>query len=308
MDKLSSEVLIHIGFHKTGTTWLQNLFFHKHPQFFYPYYGKNYITTKLFVEPDSFEFSPEVTKQALENDITKANSTGRILVISNERLCGRPNTGGRDKKELADRIKSVFPEAKVLIFIRNQFDMIVSTYGQYVKAGGPCSIERYLNGFQKFPSFTFSHFKYCRLIKYYYELFGKENVAIYLYEDFKCNKQNVLNNLCDFMGIDKMDVSEIGNIVVNPSLSKTSLFFMRNLNKIFVRYGLNPCPLLPIRGAKRVEKYLFKRIDKLLPGFLKNQSLLNDKWRQFISEYYKESNRELEKMLGISLKEKGYFV
>ena len=57
-------------------------------------------------------------------------------MVSFPRLSGHPYSGGYDSRMIADRVAEVFPEARILIVIREQRSMIVSTYKQYVNAGG----------------------------------------------------------------------------------------------------------------------------------------------------------------------------
>ena len=52
----------------------------------------------------------------------------KVPVISHERLSGYPHSGGHDSKEIAHRLAAVFPNAKVVIVIREQKSMILSNY------------------------------------------------------------------------------------------------------------------------------------------------------------------------------------
>ena len=61
---------------------------------------------------------------------------GLSPVVSFERFSGNPFSGGYDSKEIADRLVQVFPDARVLVVVREQRSMIVSTYKQYVREGG----------------------------------------------------------------------------------------------------------------------------------------------------------------------------
>ena len=61
---------------------------------------------------------------------------GLSPVVSFERFSGNPFSGGYDSKEIADRLVRVFPDARVLVIVREQRSMIVSTYKKYVREGG----------------------------------------------------------------------------------------------------------------------------------------------------------------------------
>ena len=70
-----------------------------------------------------------------------SNKTGLIPIYSNERLSGGPHTGGSDSAEIARRIKICAPSSKIIIIIREQEDMILSSYSQYIRAVGSASLK-----------------------------------------------------------------------------------------------------------------------------------------------------------------------
>jgi len=49
-----------------------------------------------------------------------------VPVLSAERLSGNPDSGGYDSVHVAEYLAATFPEARVLIVIREQADMLVS--------------------------------------------------------------------------------------------------------------------------------------------------------------------------------------
>jgi hypothetical protein len=63
---------------------------------------------------------------------------GLIPMVSSERLSGNPHSGGYDSAVLAERLHQVFPGARVLVMIREQRSMILSSWAQYVRVGGAC--------------------------------------------------------------------------------------------------------------------------------------------------------------------------
>ena len=120
--------LIHIGFHKTGTTWLQNKLFFSGNEFFEPLSintsGPSTLAEKLYQDNEGYLLSPfdlneQVIKSELESIIKGKKRLGdKIPVLSHERLSGNPHVGGFDSKIIAKRIKNIFPEAKIFIVIR----------------------------------------------------------------------------------------------------------------------------------------------------------------------------------------------
>lgn len=92
---MKGDIIIHIGLHKTGTSFLQRVIFPKLD-------GVYYIRTNK-----AFEI---LSIRAIENKIT---------LLSHEILSGKPGSIGRKdfRFELADSLKKLFPNAKIIIGI-----------------------------------------------------------------------------------------------------------------------------------------------------------------------------------------------
>ena len=69
---------------------------------------------------------------------------GFIPVLSHERLAGNFMSGCWDNDILAKRLSLLFPEAKILLCIREQRSILYSIYQQYVKEGGGGNIQTFL--------------------------------------------------------------------------------------------------------------------------------------------------------------------
>ena len=173
----SRNVLLHVGYHKTGTTWLQRFLFNNNEYgFASPMSIKDMM--ELIIFPNSLDFSVDDCRAEIDQRLATIQSPDLTSVFSTERFSGHPHSGGYDSRLLADRLKALFPEARVLICIREQKKMILACYNQYIKKGGAISASAYLRVFdrKRVPLFDFRHFMYHRLIRYYQEIFGKENV------------------------------------------------------------------------------------------------------------------------------------
>lgn len=66
----------------------------------------------------------------------RAAESDSTPVLSAERLSGNPHSGGYDSLQTAKRLHRLFPQAKVLVVVREQTEEILSCYNQYVRAGG----------------------------------------------------------------------------------------------------------------------------------------------------------------------------
>ena len=174
------KTIIHIGMHKTGTTWFQNEFYPKVTD--YVFINPKKIV-KCLVNPNPFFFDPAVARKRL--NISKKKS-----ILCEEELSGSIMTGGLNgflTYEMVHRLNATFPNATIVIFLRNQFDMVASIYRQYVKAGGNYSLNSFLyrRDYPDYrgPLFSFNHLDYYNLVTHYQKFFS--TVKVFLFEDFK---------------------------------------------------------------------------------------------------------------------------
>lgn len=118
-----SDIIFHIGLHKTGTTFLQNEYFPKLP-----------LTYLSGSEP---------FYKILE--IIKAND--KKILLSEENFSGQLFSGRKDQQffDTISSIKSAFPEAKIIIGFRNHIEFIVSSYKQMLHEGGIFSFNDFYN-------------------------------------------------------------------------------------------------------------------------------------------------------------------
>lgn len=297
--------LIHIGYHKTATSWLQKNIFVDHPQIIMPFSYMEIVENIVF--PNSLDFLADETQKFFSLGMPESENTDKFSVLSAERLCGNPHSGGYDSKEIADRISTIFPTAKILIVVRNQVDMIASTYKQYIMADGVATIEEYLEGAnpERYPSFNYKHFSYDRLVKYYISLFGSENVQVMFFEDFCTDPKTFSNNLLAFMGTSaEIEYEYDFKKIANRSLSDSSYRALRISNKFTKNPEMLNFPLFSIPG-----RVMFRRMAN---GFDKvfrlnnSKNYYKNKTREIIGDYYSESNKQLSIITGIDLSTKGY--
>jgi len=178
--------LLHVGYPKTATKWLQNELFPKVKDAIFV--DHNFVKSTI-IKPNTLFFQNNVFDN-LKNE-------GKRIIISEENLLGSIQDGGMQllhTKEMALRLQNLFPEANVIIFIRNQVSLIASAYLQYIKMGGNYSVQKYL--FDKSYSFTsnrklfsFDFFRFDEVIRFYQQTFGTEKVHVHLYEEFEENPE-----------------------------------------------------------------------------------------------------------------------
>ncbi len=287
---MTKKTLIHIGYHKTGTTWLQKHLFANENLGFKRYFSKADIRDHL-VMPNALDFDSNAVTELYQSKLDEQNL---VSVVSSERLSGHPHSGGYDSKELAERLQASFPEAKILIVTREPVSAILSCYQQYVKFGGTCALKDYLvpstRNLPVIPLFRFKHFDYGRLISYYQDLFGKENVLVLKFEDFRAEPLSFCNAITGFMDLKKIEPGLLPfSQVTNRKLSAFSSTMVRQVNKLFNKTRLNPACMNFNIGANLLIK-LFMFLDNFIPKSIhKNHDAESKK---LICELLEKQNQE----------------
>ncbi|MBT6843286.1 MAG: hypothetical protein HOA17_05750 [Candidatus Melainabacteria bacterium] len=295
----SKSPLIHIGYHKTASSWLQANLFDDYG--FEKYFSQSEIMKRI-VLPNALDFNADELR-AYYDSVVGADD---VSVISNERLSGNPHSGGYDSKEIADRLYASFPEAKVLIVIREQVSAILSSYIQYIRVGGPCSIDDYLNppkrSLSVLPLFDFEHFNYLRLVRYYYELFGPERVLVLPFEKFKESPVDFCSKVTSFVDLPEPQLADVK--VANKRISTLSSMFLRQSNKLFAKSRLNPAAFgkkqnrLMTGSGEGGSYQKILAMDALIPKSV--HKFFDKRLREIIEakvgDRYKEANEELTEL------------
>lgn len=294
------EPIIHIGYPKTGTTWFQRVYF---PYVQNATYVSRRETVEAFVRPNSLEFNSNVVR-----DTYKKLYSGK-LIFSLEGLSGTTHNFGLNgylTKEHAIRLKDTFPEAKIILFIRSQFDMIASAYMQYIKGGGTQSLKKYIyhknfRNINCLTMFSFKHYEYHNIIELYHKLFGKENVHVFLYEDFSENNKSFLVNFSDVFGF-QINLDNINYTKVNRSYRWFIRYIALVTNRFTEKKMLNKYYILHIprwfEFSKRVLNYM--NHFKIFGKYLTSRDILKEKYYNYINEYYKHSNHILVKKYNLT--------
>ena len=300
--------LLHIGYHKTGTTLLQRRVFPDAEAGFCFVAGVDALQP-AFVDANPFDFDPEAAREAFEPGIREAQAQALVPVLSYERLSGGPHSGGYDSKTIADRLITTFPDARVLMVVREQTSMLISLYKVYVRMGGVASFEQYINppphSAARAPLFRFDYLEYHRLVGYYQGLFGAENVLVLPYELLERRPRAFVRSIGEFV---EAPAARAKLKQVNTSPSALTLSIKRHANKWLVRSPLNVAPVLPIHLPNEPLKRLTSRADRKLPEALRIAG--DRRWRRLaehhVGDRYAESNTLTTKLTNLELRTFGY--
>ena len=197
IDRFSENIVLHVGYAKTATTFLQRKIFRKIDG----YLSLEHIPAKDFYEPiiysDSSVYSKEDALKQLDIYLKsqKHRNLNNLdgLILSNERFQLLANDVGL----VAMRLKDLFPNAKVIISLREQFDLLFSYFlfkGYVSNFDGLSARHRRMNEYVEINEFIQeglrskeNHFikrlDFFAFYRTYLNLFGENKVHLLFYED-----------------------------------------------------------------------------------------------------------------------------
>ena len=286
--------LLHIGYPKTATTWFQLQFY---PNVANKEVVPREIIQDILLKPSAFEFYQK-------NDFDEIrNFKDKPAIICDELLVGGMHIGDINdliQKEIATRIHYLFKECNIIIFLRNQLDMLVSGYTEYVKAGGTFNIKKYLSRksdyhyFNNYFAFSDSFLMYDKLIDFYTHLFGKDKVYIFLYEDFKNDPFVFLSRYKETFNLE-VDLDTLNIEPVNPSYSKRLLMLKRVSNHFTRRSILLKHYFVNIPYWYKYSNLLFAKLSAHHSAQYDPKKFLGETLYNYYYNRFKESNKNLIK-------------
>jgi hypothetical protein len=306
------QVLIHIGYHKTGTSFLQDYVFDNTALGF-----KTALTSaqvaKTLINPHPFVFDAQAAQAEVYPLLCAIAEQQFHPVITREGLSGRLFYGGTESFEYLRRLYDVLPNARILIVIREQDSILLSTYNQFLRRGGRESLRSFLQNRDDVVRFDRIQFAYHHLIGAYQQRFGHDAVLVLPFESFRKAPADFVTRIITFSGC-QPNAEAIAALPfqkrVNPSMPASMMEIKRWMNRVAARPNIvNPYPMI------RYSKYASNRINALLssPG-QRFPARWNDAIkerqqrviRQQIGDYYAESNAQTAALTGLDLAGYGY--
>lgn len=250
-------LLIHPGFHKTATTWLQNELFTDIRWF--RMLMRPADVQKWIVHPHDFAFDAEAAREELDSRRAIA-STAPIDVLSDENLVANPFFGSRESKAYVHRLKAIAPEAKILLTVRRQSSLMRSLYQQYIKRGGSLSEAEFFDLNDKsepgYYGFDALCLRYDLLADEYARAFGADNVLALPQELLARDPRGFLDAILKHCGQPKLQDDEAPSTrsAVGKSPPDGGAPLLRLANR------LRPTPVYPggPRGVSAIGNLMYR--------------------------------------------------
>ncbi len=317
-------IFVHIGYPKSASSTLQKQLFQKHPNinYFGLYPTKNlgkdtseidrearFLTDKnlkLFykelVSAPNDQYDHQKALRLFKTSIEKSLDSSKTNLLSHERFSSAL-FGHRNIEEKAKRLKSIIPDAKIIIIIRNQLAIIKSQYRDWpfhpfdMRKGKPVTIKKWIKICTTHDQEIgyFSALKYDHTLEVYADLFGIENIHVLCMESLAKNKKGFARNISELLQIN-FEATEmlLESAHENKAISwKMNLFrqWSRRTN-LFNKTGrfLNPDLKRKVlsylgTGTGKELSYDQKSLELLKNTFSSSNQILLEKWHVPVDKY-----------------------
>lgn len=197
--------LIVIGAQKGGTTWIhRNLA--RHPQIF----------MSKVKEMDFFTYSRKIEKENGFKEYLDEFSSARGVNIIGESTPSYFWTSDNSKwclqsknwnKDIPGSIKKmVGKDLKFILSLRNPIDRAISAFYHHFKQGRISGKDAFFDVAHKFGIIDMGF--YNKHYQNWVDVFPEEQIKVVNYHDMKRNTQELLNELCDFLGVSRMPLPQ----------------------------------------------------------------------------------------------------
>lgn len=309
------KILLHIGYPKTGTTWLQKNIFpnveevnyigrtYKNQNYlkritykslnYFPFTQKKYSRTPDDYWIDLISYAPDAVYNEVKtaNKLTSLIVNDKLNVISNENLV-RPFSVERTARRLRNICNKHEITPSIVISIREQYSIILSRHYQdtiIYNKNKKYKLTEAINLGHK----QICYAPACKQKLYRCDCFKKELVAINL--DFY-NYYNSYKTYAEVFGKENVYILVSENLLSSPYKALTGVFNHVGLNKEIS----NLRELSKSEPTNKRASVIKKEIDLFNSKDLKQV-------KEQIKNYYRESNLLLNKMTSIDLENYGYF-
>lgn len=303
-----TSVLVHVGYHKTATTFLQKRVF--------PKLDVNYITVdndeqhldKLLYR-DLFQFQAE----SWRDYFSERFDDRRLNLISEEKFSGHPFIGYLNNSVILHKLQSIFPQAQILIVLRRQTDLLVSMYKEYVKEGGWLRPDAYFSFNQEGSGTNYNiHqntlnlevYKFSPFVGAYRQAFGSDNVHVLFYEELF--NTAALEDVFERFGITMKVDDFTSKTRVNKGFNQRQLWIATKFNR-YLRSQQNPNSMIPPFRIPKIGTINVPKIKRWLESekikwFHNSQPYaFSASQQQHALDFYREDNLAMQEMLGRSL-------
>ncbi len=302
----STPLLIHVGFAKCASSWLQARLFLREHGFVEPWPNRENRIIEDLVLPRARRFDAQGIRQRFQESLAQQSLVeGEIPIITSEVLVGDPILGVFHGDETARRLHTSFPEARILMCIREQASMILSCWGEYVRRGGLQNLSGYAGFGERRQGYTpilrRDFLEYDLTYQTYAQYFGESNVLCLAMEELTHSPDRFLARLMAFLNRPIPKGLDTGPVY--QGLGFVALHALRRLNTLALRDPL---------GAEHRRRHrlisLVRKLDRRIPRSWNRRirSKMVHRIVQAVGDEYLSSNDRTARLCDIPLQDWKY--
>lgn len=299
-------LLIHIGLAKTGTTWLTQKLFEDHDDEFVANANTPSMNA-LLLTPNDLKFIPLRARKELRSIAETAEREHKIAVLINEFILSTQYWHFASIPSNIARIRRTFPSAKLLITIREQANILYSSYSEYIRGGYSASLEDYLwrpgpdephNGVIDWDYYDYDHlYDICTLDA------APGSVTMVPFEWLMRDSVAATSYIMKELDLAFTPLApEASNYQVRRAWSWPALMAARHANRFICR------ETRWVRKPLVDPMWLGNHVDRIVPSALRERMARSKRAYivKQVGSYYAESNRRVSEKIGVDLRDFGY--
>ncbi len=280
-----------IGAAKAGTSSL-HYYLSQHPDVF----------MSAVKEPRFFALEGEVLDfrnpdQSINHDSITALGHYQSLftAVMHESAIGEASPLYLYSRKACDRIYRYIPQTKLIVVLRNPVDRAFSCYTHLLREGyETLTFEEGLKAEEARIVNNWAHLwhykrggLYYQQLKPYFDTFGRDKLAVYLYEDFKSDSVSLVKDIFSYLEVDNSFVPDMSkrNVSGIPKSMVLQKFLKR---KNLVRSSIKT--IFPNRLKARVAK-------SIREWNVGDKPALSLETSNKLAQYFREENSKLQKLI-----------
>ena len=312
---------IHLGYPKAGSTFLQKQVFNQVANYEGVGAFSNDLMGVIFNEPFDVLKAQTLKRRLIKdvNEKTAIISHELILLprLHDEELLQRFRKRSLkrglviqekiNEEQPCKNLKTLFPEGKIILVIRNQFDITLSEFAHRLRE----DIHPWNNirNMHRFFAETFVSKLYDQTIQMLYQIFGKENVLVLPFELLNRQPEKFVESITRFTGFNFQ--------LINYKPENTGTYEYAAVLKLRFQKRMERLRQSNFAGIRFVSDFIYNSIlsQPLLSSFMYsrfkkkygNQRVTADeKIKKEFAPFFAQSNMRTQELTGINLAEFGY--
>jgi hypothetical protein len=290
-----------VGVPKSATTSLHN-YLGEHPQIYMPdKKDYNFFTRKYRAENSAGPGD----KTIILDEASAQEYRNHFINVKDEVAVGESSTSYFYCPQCNKDIKAALgSDLKIIVALRNPIDRAFSNYMHLVREGRETLSfyealqqeetrrEAKWSDFWRYKD----HSLYAEKMQACLDEYGAHNVKVLLFEDFAANQLGVLQDVFRFLEVDPEFVPPNINIIYNKG-GRYSSTFLKDLlmGQSKLRKGMKQVlPRPALRSLKKFRSYLLERNTK-------QTERMDDKSREFLTDYFKHDVETLQNRFGLDV-------